>query len=208
MFHVCMLHHMADSKIGKRIQSTVAAQVEFFSPGGSCGSVSTHRINLFGYALFMLLKGINWRETEDENISWYSSACIGRRENEQSRRQDLTCRKDIHDNIRKYQQLLLLIISCISIGILLMYEIENNRLKDVLHVNISIRTLRIGNATNWWQAQIANVAICVQFGAPFTPSSFPYDELTIIPAGFDVTPLNTYHKKLIGIIKNQCVGIM
>ncbi|KAM7346240.1 uncharacterized protein ACRADG_012178 [Cochliomyia hominivorax] len=36
--------------------------------------------------------------------------------------------------MRKYQQLLLLVISCISVGILFMYKTENNRLKDVLHV--------------------------------------------------------------------------
>lgn len=36
--------------------------------------------------------------------------------------------------MRKYQQLLLLLISCISVGVLLMYKTENNRLKDVLHV--------------------------------------------------------------------------
>ncbi|KAI9582581.1 hypothetical protein GQX74_011798 [Glossina fuscipes] len=42
--------------------------------------------------------------------------------------------KNIPDNMHKYQQLLLLIISCISVGILLMNKTENNRLKDVLHV--------------------------------------------------------------------------
>lgn len=36
--------------------------------------------------------------------------------------------------MRKYQQLLLLLISCISVGVLFMYKTENNRLKDVLHV--------------------------------------------------------------------------
>ncbi|XP_061400727.1 uncharacterized protein LOC133336447 [Musca vetustissima] len=36
--------------------------------------------------------------------------------------------------MRKYQQLLLLIISCISVGVLLMYKSENNHLKDVLEV--------------------------------------------------------------------------
>lgn len=36
--------------------------------------------------------------------------------------------------MRKYQQLALLVISCISVGILLMYKTENSRLKDVLHV--------------------------------------------------------------------------
>ncbi|TMW42414.1 hypothetical protein DOY81_012506, partial [Sarcophaga bullata] len=36
--------------------------------------------------------------------------------------------------MRKYQQLLLLIISCVSVGVLFMYKTENNRLKDVLHV--------------------------------------------------------------------------
>uniref|UniRef100_A0A1B0B209 Uncharacterized protein n=1 Tax=Glossina palpalis gambiensis TaxID=67801 RepID=A0A1B0B209_9MUSC len=41
---------------------------------------------------------------------------------------------NIPDNMHKYQQLLLLIISCISVGILLMNKTENNRLKDVLHV--------------------------------------------------------------------------
>ncbi|KAI9576733.1 hypothetical protein GQX74_010715 [Glossina fuscipes] len=38
--------------------------------------------------------------------------------------------------------------------------------------------------------------------------SSSYDELTIIPAGFDVTRLNTYRKKLIGIVKKQCVRII
>ncbi|XP_023292501.2 uncharacterized protein LOC111675877 [Lucilia cuprina] len=36
--------------------------------------------------------------------------------------------------MRKYQQLLLLLISVISVGVLFMYKTENNRLKDVLHV--------------------------------------------------------------------------
>lgn len=36
--------------------------------------------------------------------------------------------------MRKYQQLLLLIVSCVSVGVLFMYKTENNRLKDVLHV--------------------------------------------------------------------------
>lgn len=36
--------------------------------------------------------------------------------------------------MRKYQQLILLLISCISVGVLFMYKTENNRLKDVLHV--------------------------------------------------------------------------
>ncbi|KAI9577815.1 hypothetical protein GQX74_011002 [Glossina fuscipes] len=81
--------------------------------------------------------------------------------------------QEIPDNMHKYQQLLLLIIFCISVICILMYKTENNRLKYVLH-NLSS----------------------------------PYDELTIIPAGFDVTRLNTYRKKLIGIVKKQCVGIM
>jgi len=34
--------------------------------------------------------------------------------------------------MRKYQQLVLLLISCLSVGILLMYKTENNRLKYVL----------------------------------------------------------------------------
>lgn len=34
--------------------------------------------------------------------------------------------------MRKYQQLALLLISCFSVGILMMYKTENNRLKYVL----------------------------------------------------------------------------
>lgn len=69
IFYACILQHMVDSEIGKRIQSTVAANVDFFSQRGFCSSGSAHRRNLFGYALFMLLKGINWTETEVVNIS-------------------------------------------------------------------------------------------------------------------------------------------
>ncbi|XP_037897323.1 uncharacterized protein LOC119642294 [Glossina fuscipes] len=36
--------------------------------------------------------------------------------------------------MHKYQQLLLLIIFCVSVICTLMYKTENNRLKDVLHV--------------------------------------------------------------------------
>ena len=56
--------------------------------------------------------------------------------------------------MRKYQQLALLIISAFSVGILLLYKNENQRLKDVLHVvNIFGRTdeavlKRLENSTN------------------------------------------------------------
>lgn len=38
------------------------------------------------------------------------------------------------NSMRKYQQLLILVISCISIGVLLMYKSENRHLKDVLQI--------------------------------------------------------------------------
>uniref|UniRef100_A0A1B0BLL2 Uncharacterized protein n=1 Tax=Glossina palpalis gambiensis TaxID=67801 RepID=A0A1B0BLL2_9MUSC len=60
-------HHMVDSDIVRRIQFTVVARVKVFKQRGSCRSGSTQRGSLFGYALFLLLIGINWNEEESED---------------------------------------------------------------------------------------------------------------------------------------------
>uniref|UniRef100_A0A1B0A9G3 Glycosyltransferase family 92 protein n=1 Tax=Glossina pallidipes TaxID=7398 RepID=A0A1B0A9G3_GLOPL len=78
--------------------------------------------------------------------------------------------------MRKYQQLLLLIISCISVGILLMYKTENNRLKDVLHVinffgrkdaAILRRIDNINNSSHYLADFIHPLPVWQQFGQHF-----------------------------------------
>ncbi|KAI9578124.1 hypothetical protein GQX74_014018 [Glossina fuscipes] len=62
----------------------------------------------------------------------------------------------IHDNIRKYQQLLLLIISCISIGILLMSTFP--------YVRCVLETQRIGGRRKSQMLQyVYNLVPCSQY---------------------------------------------
>uniref|UniRef100_A0A1B0BST9 Transposable element P transposase-like RNase H domain-containing protein n=1 Tax=Glossina palpalis gambiensis TaxID=67801 RepID=A0A1B0BST9_9MUSC len=64
------VERMVEQNIGKRIQATVVSRLDFFRAAGSCNNGSSHRINLFGYILFMLLTGKNFTDPRGPNIHY------------------------------------------------------------------------------------------------------------------------------------------
>ncbi|KAI9576008.1 hypothetical protein GQX74_000370 [Glossina fuscipes] len=69
IFYAVMCKYMVEADVGKRIQATLVANIDFFKSDGSCVSGRMHRQNLLGFILTMLLKTKNWRESIDKNVS-------------------------------------------------------------------------------------------------------------------------------------------
>ncbi|KAL9921442.1 uncharacterized protein ACN427_002478 isoform 1-T2 [Glossina fuscipes fuscipes] len=65
---VIMKFHMVDPIIGKSIQATVVKQPAFFKKTGSCPNGRSHRTNLLGFMIHLLLSGENWVQETVTNV--------------------------------------------------------------------------------------------------------------------------------------------
>ncbi|XP_037883825.1 uncharacterized protein LOC119634002 [Glossina fuscipes] len=69
IFYAVMRKYMLEAEIGKRIQASVVANIDFFKSDASCVTGRLHRRNLLGFILTMLLKTKNCRESIDKHVS-------------------------------------------------------------------------------------------------------------------------------------------
>uniref|UniRef100_A0A1B0AN36 Uncharacterized protein n=1 Tax=Glossina palpalis gambiensis TaxID=67801 RepID=A0A1B0AN36_9MUSC len=61
--------HMIEPDIGKGTQATIVKQLAFFKKTGSCPNGRSHRTNLLGFKVHLLLTGKNWVQEKVENVS-------------------------------------------------------------------------------------------------------------------------------------------
>ncbi|KAL9915171.1 uncharacterized protein ACN2A1_001920 isoform 1-T2 [Glossina fuscipes fuscipes] len=64
-----MQKHMVEANIGKRVQATIVARLAFFREAGSCTNGRSHRTNLLGFIINLLLIGKNWVQPTVTNVS-------------------------------------------------------------------------------------------------------------------------------------------
>uniref|UniRef100_A0A1B0AUN9 Transposable element P transposase-like RNase H domain-containing protein n=1 Tax=Glossina palpalis gambiensis TaxID=67801 RepID=A0A1B0AUN9_9MUSC len=63
-----MKFHMVERNIGKRTQATILKQLDFFKKKGSCPNGRSHRTNLLGFIIHLLLIDKNWIQEPVANI--------------------------------------------------------------------------------------------------------------------------------------------
>ncbi|KAL9930445.1 uncharacterized protein ACN427_014906 isoform 1-T2 [Glossina fuscipes fuscipes] len=64
-----MKFHMVERNIGKRTQATILKQLDFFKKKGSCPNGRSHRTNLLGFIIHLLLIDKNWIQEPVANVS-------------------------------------------------------------------------------------------------------------------------------------------
>ncbi|KAL9893288.1 uncharacterized protein ACN2A1_008484 isoform 1-T1 [Glossina fuscipes fuscipes] len=64
-----MKFHMVERNIGKRTQATILKQLDFFKKRGSCPNGRSHRTNLLGFIIHLLLIDKNWIQERVKNLS-------------------------------------------------------------------------------------------------------------------------------------------
>ncbi|XP_037896174.1 uncharacterized protein LOC119641517 isoform X2 [Glossina fuscipes] len=65
--------HMVERNIGKRTQATILKQLDFFKEKGSCRNGRSHRTNLLGSIIHLLLIEKNWIQKRVKNVSTFCS---------------------------------------------------------------------------------------------------------------------------------------
>uniref|UniRef100_A0A1B0BNL4 Transposable element P transposase-like RNase H domain-containing protein n=1 Tax=Glossina palpalis gambiensis TaxID=67801 RepID=A0A1B0BNL4_9MUSC len=60
IYKFVILNHMVEANIGKRLQATIVARLAFFREASSCPDGRSHRTNLLGFIINLLLIGDNW----------------------------------------------------------------------------------------------------------------------------------------------------
>uniref|UniRef100_A0A1B0BP49 Uncharacterized protein n=1 Tax=Glossina palpalis gambiensis TaxID=67801 RepID=A0A1B0BP49_9MUSC len=64
-----MKFHMVEPNISKRTQATIVKQLAFFKKTGSCPNGRSHRTNLLGFMIHLLLTDKNWVQETVTNLS-------------------------------------------------------------------------------------------------------------------------------------------
>ncbi|KAL9890097.1 uncharacterized protein ACN427_009184 [Glossina fuscipes fuscipes] len=64
-----MKSHMVERNIGRRTQATIVKQLDFFKQTGSCPNGRSHRTDLLGFIIHLLLTGKNWVQQRVKNVS-------------------------------------------------------------------------------------------------------------------------------------------
>uniref|UniRef100_A0A1B0FDG4 eRF1 domain-containing protein n=1 Tax=Glossina morsitans morsitans TaxID=37546 RepID=A0A1B0FDG4_GLOMM len=68
-YKAVLMDRMTTKQIGERLQATMLKRVAFFSEAGSCKNGRSHRTNLLGFTIHLMLFGRNWVQEPVANVA-------------------------------------------------------------------------------------------------------------------------------------------